>query len=71
MVTNNSPALMQKRAYSVTEFCRTFNVSRTKTFRLLADGTLTRLKLGSKTLIRVDEAEAWFASLQTSEKPHQ
>ena len=54
----------QKRAHSISEFCEIYNVSRSKTFRLLADGTLTRLKLGTKTLIRVEDAEAWFRSLE-------
>ncbi len=54
----------QKRALSISEFCEIYNVSRSKTFRLLAAGTLTRLKLGTKTLIRVEDAEAWFRSLE-------
>lgn len=56
-----------RRAYSVAEFCRVYALSRTKAFRLLAEGKLARYKLGRKTLIRVDEAEAWFKSLERRE----
>ena len=64
MTTPSEVSFEQKRAHSISEFCKIYNVSRSKTFRLLADGTLTRLKLGTKTLIRVEDAEAWFRSLE-------
>ena len=64
MDTPTKASFEQKRALSIAEFCEIYNVSRSKTFRLLAAGTLTRLKLGTKTLIRVDEAETWFRSLE-------
>jgi excisionase family DNA binding protein len=52
-----------RRAYSISEFCATFGVSRSKTYLLLASGELTAVKLGSKNLIRTEEAERWFNSL--------
>ena len=50
----------KRRAYSIREFCETFSVSRSKTYYLLAAGELTAVKLGSKNLIRTEEAERWF-----------
>ena len=52
-----------RRAYSISEFCAAFGVSRSKTYMLLAAGELTAIKLGSKNLIRTEEAERWFNSL--------
>jgi hypothetical protein len=56
--------MTKHKAVSISGFSNLDSVSRSTAFRLLANGQLTRFKLGSKTLIRVDEAEAWFASLQ-------
>jgi excisionase family DNA binding protein len=53
----------RRRAFSISEFCATFGVSRSKTYLLLAAGELTAVKLGSKNLIRTEEAERWFNSL--------
>jgi excisionase family DNA binding protein len=52
-----------KRAYSIGEFCRLYELGRTKTYQEINAGRLKAVKIGSKTLIRADDAEAWLASL--------
>jgi hypothetical protein len=46
----------EKRAFTVEEFMAAFGLGRNA-------GSLTALKLGRKTLIPRDSAEAWLASL--------
>ncbi len=53
----------QRRAMSVRDFCTEYGVSRSKAYELFREGAVRPVKLGVKTLIRVDEAEAWLASL--------
>jgi excisionase family DNA binding protein len=50
---------------SVPDFCRKFKLSRSYTYRLLRDGTLTAVKVGRLTRIRREDAEAWAAALAT------
>jgi len=57
-------ATVPRRAYSISEFCRAYSVSRAKVYRLLAGGDLVAVKLGNKNLIPVEVAERWFASLE-------
>lgn len=54
----------ERKALSVTEFCLTYSLSRSKAFGLLAEGKLARYKVGRKTLIRIEDAEAWFRTLE-------
>lgn len=62
----NSTKGLVRRVYSIREFCEVFGVSRSTVYRLFANKSLTPLKLGTKTLIRANEAEEWLASLDTS-----
>jgi excisionase family DNA binding protein len=50
---------------SLPDFCREFKLSRSFTYRLLRDGTLTGVKVGRLTRIRREDAEAWAAKLQS------
>jgi excisionase family DNA binding protein len=53
----------QQRAYSIKEFCCRYNVGRTKVYKEIAAGRLHAVKVGRRTLIRKDDAEAWLAAL--------
>ena len=53
-----------ERAYTIQEFCRTYKLGRTKTWQLIKEGRLKAVSIGSKKLIRADDAEAWFTSLE-------
>ena len=53
----------RRRAMSLTEFCDRYGVSRTKTYEEIKCGRLRAIKCGKRTLITVDDAEAWLMSL--------
>jgi excisionase family DNA binding protein len=53
-----------ERAYTIQEFGRTYKLGRTKIWQLIKEGRLQAVSVGSKKLIRADDAEAWFASLE-------
>lgn len=55
-----------KRAYSINEFCQIYQLGRTKTYEEIASGRLTAVKVGSRTIIRADDAEAWLANLMVA-----
>ncbi len=57
--------MLNSRLLSLPDFCREFKLSRSFTYRLLREGTLTAVKVGKLTRIRRDDAEAWSAKLQT------
>ncbi len=52
-----------RRAFSVTQFCRGYGIGRTNAYAEIAAGRLRAVKLGRRTLISVDAAEAWLAAL--------
>lgn len=51
---------------TVADFVAKFRVSRTALYRLLAQGDVTALKVGRRTLIARAEAERWLATLPTT-----
>jgi excisionase family DNA binding protein len=55
-----------KRALTLREFCQAYGVSRTTTYRQITAGNLRTIKLGKRTLIAADDAEAWLRSLQSA-----
>ena len=52
-----------RRAFSVTEFCRGYGIGRTNAYQEIATGRLRAVKVGRRTLITHDAAEAWLAAL--------
>ncbi len=55
-----------ERAYTIKEFGTSYKVGRTKTWQLIKEGRLKAVSVGSKKLIRADDAETWLSSLQDS-----
>ncbi len=53
-----------RAAWSVAEFCERYDVSKGAAFALLREGKIRRVKNGRRTLIPVESADAWWASLQ-------
>ena len=51
------------RAYTIHEFAQTYKIGRTKIWQLIRDSQLKAVSVGSKKLIRADDAESGFASL--------
>ena len=54
---------MDRRAFSIDEFGRTYGLGRSLTYSLMKEGKLKGIKVGRKRLITADAAEAWLASL--------
>lgn len=52
-----------RRAFSVESFCEAYALRRSKAYQLIAEGKLVARKIGRKTVIDVDSAEAWYANL--------
>ena len=52
-----------RAALDLNGFCRQYSIGRVKTYELINSGQLTAVKVGRKTLIPVEAAERWFASL--------
>lgn len=59
-----TPSPTPRAAWSVFEFCERYSVSKGAVFALLRDGKLRRVKNGRRTLIPVESADEWWASLQ-------
>tara|TARA_R110000803_G_scaffold208819_1_gene277811 strand:+ start:141 stop:323 length:183 start_codon:yes stop_codon:yes gene_type:complete len=53
----------QKLAYTIKEFCIATSIGRTKVYELIGGGKLLTVKLGSKTLIKADEAQRFLGEL--------
>ena len=52
-----------KRLISIRAFCDAYGVGRTRTYDLIAAGKLHAVKNGPRTMIDVESAEQWAASL--------
>jgi excisionase family DNA binding protein len=48
----------EKRAYRVKEFCQLYGVSHAHAYKLAKNGRLRMVKVGGRTLIRREDAEA-------------
>lgn len=57
----------EKKAYSINEFCQLFSIGRTKTYDEIKEGRLPIIKIGSRTLIKADDANQWLESLKVSQ----
>jgi excisionase family DNA binding protein len=53
------------RAFSIDEFCRRYGIGRTSAYQEIAACRLRAVKVGRRTLIRDDDAEAWLATLSS------
>jgi hypothetical protein len=65
----NGPVAMadDRRTHTIAEFCRRYSVGRTLAYAEMKAGRLRFCKVGRRTLIRVDDAEAW--SISTRQPP--
>jgi hypothetical protein len=61
--------LSRPSVLTVKEFLARYRMSRTKLYQLLATGQLTARKLGTRTLIEIDEAERWASTLPSYRSP--
>ncbi|GBQ98630.1 hypothetical protein AA23498_3288 [Acetobacter nitrogenifigens DSM 23921 = NBRC 105050] len=52
-----------KKYCSVKQFCEMFGVGRTSCYKLLAEGKISAVKFGDRTLIEIAQAEKYFKNL--------
>ena len=57
------PAAPFRRAFPIREFCVRYGIGRTNAYQEIAAGRLRAVKVGRRTLIAHDAAEAWLAAL--------
>lgn len=62
-------ATHSRRAFSISDFCRRYGIGRTNVYREIAAGRLGAVKVGRRTLITRDAAEAWLAALPELKQP--
>lgn len=55
------------RLLTVRDFVHQYRISKTQVYREVNCGRLKAIKLGTATRIRVEDAEAWAASLPDTE----
>jgi hypothetical protein len=53
----------QTYAFSMTQFCNSYPIGRTKAYEEIKAGRLVARKIGAKTVILRPDAERWAASL--------
>ena len=58
-----------RRAFGIDEFCRRYGVGRTTAYAEMTAGRLRRRKVGKRSLITEDDAEAWLARLPAITPP--
>jgi len=51
------------RAYTMAEYCQRYKVGRTKAYQEINAGRLKAVKVGSKTIIRADDAASTLVGL--------
>ncbi|MBO1361663.1 helix-turn-helix domain-containing protein [Acetobacter sacchari] len=52
-----------KKYCSVKQFCEIFGIGRTSCYKLLAEGKISAVKFGDRTLIEIAQAEKYFKNL--------
>jgi predicted DNA-binding transcriptional regulator AlpA len=62
-MTATSEHEKDKRAYAVREFCRAYGICRATFYTVLRNGRLRAVKIGSKTLVLIEDANTWASSL--------
>jgi excisionase family DNA binding protein len=67
----SNPCSELPRALSIDEFWSRYGVGRTTAYREIAARRLRAVKVGRRTLITHDAAEAWLASLPSVQAPRQ
>jgi excisionase family DNA binding protein len=54
---------IEKRAYTITEFCDAFSVGKSKVYEEIKAGRMKVRMFGAKKLITKDDADLWLKNL--------
>jgi excisionase family DNA binding protein len=63
--SESSAVAASSRAFDINEFCRRYGIGRTTAYDEIKAGRLRRRKVGKRSLITEDDAEAWLKDLPT------
>jgi excisionase family DNA binding protein len=63
--SESTPIAAPSRAFSIHEFCPYYGIGRTTAYAEIAAGRLRRRKVGKRSLISKDDAEAWLQGLRS------
>ncbi len=55
---------IQKKLFSISEFIEAYSISRSQFYLLLKNKKIKTVKLGSRKMIRLEDAESWADSLE-------
>ena len=66
---DGGPVGPSRRAFPIREFCFRYGIGRTNAYQEIAAGRLRAVKVGRRTLIPHDAAEAWLAALPELNSP--
>ena len=59
----NVEPTLAKRGYSISEACQRVGIGRTRLYGEIKEGRLRVRKCGRRTIIRVEDLDAWLDSL--------
>lgn len=65
-----TPTLRAQRAFSMKQFCRRYSIGRTKAYEEIKRRRLHARKIGRRTVILEDDAEAWSQRLPRMKSTH-
>lgn len=61
--TVNMPVRKNRRAFTITELTQEYPISRATVYREAKDGRLKLTKIRGRTVVTVEDANAWWSSL--------
>lgn len=64
-MANDEQRRLSKRALSLSEFCSSYGIGRTRAYEELKAGRLRARKSGRRTIILQSDAENWLRELPT------
>jgi len=57
---------VEKRAFSLNEFCNRYGIGRTTAYEEIKAGRLQVVKAGKRSLVPADAAESWLQNLPSA-----
>ena len=63
MLNSDGATRRDQRVYSIAEFVKLYGLGRTRVYEELLSGRLKSVRVGSRRLVKHDDAEQWLASL--------
>jgi len=65
-MNTTSPVAVDRRAFTIKEFCDAYRVGRTRAWQLVKDGDILARTIGRRVLIDAAAAERWYVDLPSN-----